>query len=120
MARRRLYAGLWKSFEVVLELINDIALRLNTEAADAGRDQVTSSVTASAGLLAELEDDHATSITFDTEVKADFATYKTWGDTLRTRCVTPPTFVIDTRFPWERGEVVDEEPAGELEAGEAG
>ncbi len=24
---------------------------------------------------------------------------------------------IDTRFPWERGEVVDEEPAGALEAG---
>ena len=31
----------------------------------------------------------------------------------------PTTFVIDTRFPWERGEVVDAEPAGELEAGEA-
>ena len=32
----------------------------------------------------------------------------------------PTTFVIDTRFPWERGEVVDEDGPGELEAGEAG
>ena len=30
----------------------------------------------------------------------------------------PTTFVIDTRFPWERGEVVDEDSAGALEAGE--
>ena len=27
---------------------------------------------------------------------------------------------IDTRLPWERGEVVDEDEPGELEAGEAG
>ena len=30
------------------------------------------------------------------------------------------TYYVNTRLPWERGEVVDEEPAGELEAGEAG
>jgi len=32
----------------------------------------------------------------------------------------PTTFVIDTRLPWQRGEVVDEDESGELEAGEAG
>ena len=32
----------------------------------------------------------------------------------------PTTVYIDTRFPWERGEVVDEDGMGELEAGEAG
>ena len=33
---------------------------------------------------------------------------------------SPTTFVIDTRLPWERGEVVDEDAAGALEAGEEG
>ena len=30
------------------------------------------------------------------------------------------TTYVNTRLPWERGEVVDEEPAGELEADAAG
>ena len=72
MARRTLYGGLWKTVLVVLELINDIALRLNTEAADQGRDQVLRSESASAGFLAELEDDHALGVAWDAEVDADF------------------------------------------------
>ncbi len=71
MARRRLYGALWKSFEVVLELINDMALRFNTEAADGGRDQVNRSSAASSGLMAELAADHAIGVTWDTEVDGD-------------------------------------------------
>ncbi len=71
MARRNLKAALWKTTEVALELINDIALRLNTEAADAGRDQVNRSSAASSGLLAELVADHAIGVTWDTEVDGD-------------------------------------------------
>ena len=31
----------------------------------------------------------------------------------------PKLGALETRLPWERGEVVDEDPAGALEAGEA-
>ncbi len=40
MARRNLIGGLWKTMEVVLELVNDIALQLNTMEATQGADQV--------------------------------------------------------------------------------
>lgn len=42
MARRRLYGALWRSFEVVLELINDLALQANTQEATEGANQVLS------------------------------------------------------------------------------
>ena len=112
MARRTLYGALWRSFEVTLELINDVALRLNTEGADFGRDQVNRSSAASSGFFAELAADHANSILFDTEVKADFASYKAWGDALKTRCVTPPNFERDTNFDFQNGDAFEIEVAG--------
>ena len=84
MPRRTLYGGLWKTMLVVLELINDMALRLNTEGADDGRDQVLSNSVASSGLLAELVTDHATYKTavdelntLTDELRADHATFIT-------------------------------------------
>lgn len=78
MARRTLYGGLWKSFLVICELVNDIAVQLNTYEATKGADQVTGSSTGSAAFLSELATDHANQVVFDTEVKADFGTVVTW------------------------------------------
>jgi len=78
MARRTLYGGLWKSFLVICELVNDLVAQANTQEATEGANQVLRSSAAAAGLDAELTADHANSVTFDTEVKADFGTVVTW------------------------------------------
>jgi len=42
MARRTLYGGLWKTMLVVLEIVNDLVARTNTQEAEGGANQVLS------------------------------------------------------------------------------
>ncbi|MCR4339255.1 MAG: hypothetical protein NUW01_05125 [Gemmatimonadaceae bacterium] len=95
MARRTLYGGLWKSFLVLCELVNDLIAQANTQEATQGSNQVLRSLAAAAGFDAEITSDHANSIVFDTEVKADFASYKTVVDALKTLANDLRTYVSD-------------------------
>ena len=65
-------------------------------------------------LIEELHDDHATFRTVVAELVTDHATFKAWGDRLKTRCVTPPTFVIDSNFDIKNSVAFEIEVAGIL------